>query len=683
MLRILLVLLAATLITPASGDPMLTVDSMPRVLFTGDSQTCGRNLGIDFPQLLEPLFPMRVINTAVGGSNSSALLRAMTGGTIRIAKGDRVLHGVKVRWGMGPFPGQGITVSGQRYTIDFIDEHPGTPDTEIHLVEAAVESYEGKDYAIDPGWDHRVARWQPDVVVLMYINDGTMPPNKREDWREMIRRIRSMGAVPVLMSPIPVDDARQGGNHPGDNHRRVAQNAAAIRGIAESEKCWFVDVYHLTFALDPVLRTIIQDGIHPDTDGQTVILDGLSWVFREMGLPTARPFIKGWQIDEPAQALAPDHPGVPLRTAQPDHPNPKRQLTEGFSVAAFRRWDEYGLLARPDGHSLPFAKSLLLRVGAAEDETPTHLQLKGTGIRQVLFPVGGRLVPGPMESDKAGLHQVTLPAGAVVDDAFRVVLESDGDGGIDWFAVRTNGPDTPKWKAPDNQYREYRVEADHTRAGNLVTNPGCRTDDAWELAEGTVFNRAFTREVGPLGFVGKTRGRLATLGEPGPARAYDTLRVTGSALGNNGAFRIRQKQEDGRFVIRRRNKDMETGLAATLEHSDGCPLVPGDSCIELPSSDAAAEQQLVVPAGTKRLRISFFHRVWDDQRLGTRDVPTAPARVVLSGAGFSREFAAPPSFQWRKFTTEIPAPVGKLTLRLLGRPDGRQLFTGFAIHAVE
>lgn len=662
---------------------MLTTDSMPRILFTGDSQTCGRNLGIDFPQLLEREFPIRVINTAVGGSNSSALLRPMTGGEIRIDKGDHVLHGVKVLWGMGPFPGQGITVAGQRYTIDFIDEHPGTPDTEIHLVEAALASYVGEDYAIDPGWDHRVARWQPDVVVLMYINDGPMPPSKREDWREMIRRIRGMGAVPVLMSPIPMDDARQGGNHPGDNDETVAQNAAAVREIALSEKCWFVDVYTLTLALDPALRTIIQDGIHPDTDGQTVILDGLRWVFREMGLPAARPFIKGWQIDDPAQALDPAHPGLPLRTAQPDHPDPEHQLTQGFSIAAFRRWDEYGLLARPDGQSLPFGKSLVFHVGVGEGATVTQLHLKADGIRQAFAQVGDRLVPAPLESDKAGLYQVTLPAGAMTDGTFRVVLESSGEGMLDWFAVPTNGPDTSKWKAPDNQYREYRVEPDHERPGNLAENPDFRGDGGWVLHEGAVYNRPFTVAAGALAFSAEHGSRLATLAGASPARAYDLLRVEGSANGNDGAFRIRQALGEGRFLTRRRNQGEETGLTATLEHNDGCALVAGGACIELPSAKSTAEQSLEIPVGGTRLRVSFFHRVWDDQRLGTRDVPAAPARITLGGPGFSRELAAPPSFQWRKFTTEITVPTGTLTVRLLGRPDGRQLFTGFAIHATE
>jgi hypothetical protein len=658
---------------------MLTVDSMPRVLFTGDSQTCGRNLGIDFPQILEPEFPIRVINTAVGGSNSSALLRPMTGGTVRLAQGDRVLYGVNVRWGMGPFPGQGIVVAGQRYTIDFIDEHPRTPNTEIHLVEPAVASYEGTDYAVDPGWDHRVAQWQPDVVVLMYINDGTMPPPKREDWREMIRRIRAMGAVPVLMSPIPVDDARQGGDHPGDNHRRVAQNAAAIRGIAESEKCWFVDVYNLTFALDPALRTIVHDGIHPDTDGQTVILDGLRWVFREMGLPEARPFVKGWYVETPDQALADQIPGTPLRTAQPDHPDPDHQLTEGFSIAAFRRWDEYGLLAKPDGHSLPFTQSLAFRVGLPNGAETRSCHLKGTGIQQAFACVGAKLVSLAMASDEAGLYQIDLPAEAVVDGEFRLVLEGDGKANLDWFAVAADGPDAPRWRAPDNEYREYRIEADHLQAGNRVVNPAFRTDEGWTLRNGAALNRPFARPVGPLAFADEQRSRLVTLADPGPARAYDLLRVSGSTKGNDEAFRIRQTLGESRFLTRRRNKGAEPGLAAILEHNDGCRLVPGGSCLELPTPASVAEQTVSLPAGTTRVGLSLFHRVWDDQRLGTRDVPTAPARIVLASAGAPRELAAPSSFQWRKFTVDVPVSGAAATLRLLGREGGRQLYTGVAV----
>ena len=644
----------------ARGDTMITVDSMPRVLFTGDSQTCGRNLAIDFPQLLEREFPIRVINTAVGGSNSSALLRPMTGGSVRIAQGDRVLHGVDVRWGMGPFPGQGIAIAGRRYTVDFIHEHPGTPDTEIHLVEPAAESYEGGDYAIDPGWEHRVARWRPAVVVLMYINDGTMPPPKRDDWREMIRRIRDMGAVPVLMSPVPIDDARQGGNHPGDNHRRVAQNAAAVRGLAEAEKCWFVDVYHLTFALDPALRAVIHDGIHPDTDGQTVILDGLRWVFREMGLAAARPSIKGWLEGDPTQ---------PLRTAQPDHPDPDRQLTEGFSVAAFRRWDEYGLLAQPDGDALPFAGRLLFDIAAPAGAVPTHILLKAEGLRQASVRVGDRLVPLPLANEAA------IPAEAAADGRFRLVLE--GDGSLDWLAVRSSGPEAPRWRAPDHEYRQYRIEAACLRPGNLLANADCLADTGWILRDGAAYNRPCERPVGTVELLAENGGRLAVVADPGPARAYDLLRIEGSAHGNDGAFRIRQTLAPGRFLVRRRSIRAESGLPATLEHDDGCAIVPGGACLELPA-DASAEQTFAAPGG--RVRVEIFHRVWDDQRLGTRDVPTAPARLVLSGPGFVRELAAPASFQWRQFVAELDIPAGPAVLRLLGRADGRQLFTGLAIH---
>ena len=296
---ILCVTMVSTTLMPASAAPThtLTVASMPTVVFTGDSQSCGRNLAIDFPQLISRIIPARVINTAVGGSNSSALLYPMKGGTVRVKKGEHVLHGEKVRWGMGPFPGMTVVVNGERYTLDHVDEHPRTPDTEMYLTQPARADYEGDDHYVEPGWEVRVARHEPDVVCLMFINDGTMPESKQDDWREMIRRIRAMGAVPVLMSPVPVDCAAEGGNHPGDN-TKYARNAAAVRALAESEKCWFIDVLNVYFALDPGLRGLVRDGIHPDTDGSTLIVNGLRWVFEQMGLMDARPFVKGWALEE-------------------------------------------------------------------------------------------------------------------------------------------------------------------------------------------------------------------------------------------------------------------------------------------------------------------------------------------------------------------------------------------------
>jgi len=119
----------------ASAQPRhpFAVSSMPTVVFTGDSQSCGRNLAIDFPQLVSRSLPVRVINTAVGGSNSSALLYPMKGGTVRVTRGEKVLHGENVRWGTGPFPGMKVTVAGETYTIDHIDEHPPTRNAELYL----------------------------------------------------------------------------------------------------------------------------------------------------------------------------------------------------------------------------------------------------------------------------------------------------------------------------------------------------------------------------------------------------------------------------------------------------------------------------------------------------------------------------------------------------------------------
>jgi hypothetical protein len=207
----------------------ITVDSMVKIVFTGDSQSCGRNLAIDFPQLVSRLIPARVINTAVGGSNSDALLKPMTGGRVRIRKGENILYGENVSWGMGPYPGMKVTVNGETYTMDHVVEHPKRV-AELHLCEPARADYEGTDCVVEPGWEVRVARHKPDVVCLMYINDGDMPEAKQANWREMIRRIREMGAVPVLMSPVPVDDSAHGGNHPGSN-QRYAKNAETVREI--------------------------------------------------------------------------------------------------------------------------------------------------------------------------------------------------------------------------------------------------------------------------------------------------------------------------------------------------------------------------------------------------------------------------------------------------------------------
>ena len=57
-----------------AGQLKVDVNVMPRIIFTGDSQTCGCVGAMDYAQMLAREIPLRVFNRAVGGSNTSHLL---------------------------------------------------------------------------------------------------------------------------------------------------------------------------------------------------------------------------------------------------------------------------------------------------------------------------------------------------------------------------------------------------------------------------------------------------------------------------------------------------------------------------------------------------------------------------------------------------------------------------------
>jgi len=681
----------------ASAQPRhpFAVSSMPTVVFTGDSQSCGRNLAIDFPQLVSRSLPVRVINTAVGGSNSSALLYPMKGGTVRVTRGEKVLHGENVRWGTGPFPGMKVTVAGETYTIDHIDEHPPTRNAELYLCEPARADYHGADCVVEPGWEVRVASHKPAVVCLMFINDGALPATKQDDWREMVRRTRELGAVPVLMSPVAVDDSAAGGGHPGDN-RKVLKNARAVAALAASERCWFVDVTNLYFALDPGFRGVVHDGIHPDTDGSTLIVNGLQWVFAQMGLTDARPFVRGWRLSPTDTTMeggaddcrsvprAPNHESAAFRTAQPDHPDPDHQETAGFSLAAIRRNDDYGLIAELDGEGVPLGGGLMFRCGLPRGAAPTSVNVRLATMAATLVQVWFWL-PGENRWSEASIstegdwRAAALPAAALQGGEFAVRISGSVGGALDALAGGDAGGALGRWHPSEAEPSAYRLTSDHSRTDNLVRNADFAAGsigmaDGWKLTGGAAPNRPFRRQVRSVAFIDERDLRLMELKGAEGAREFDLLEVAGSAESNDGAYRILHLVGDGRVRVRKRAKAAETGLQAEWVHDDGCGLVPGGCCLEV-AGEGAAKTTVALPGNVSRIQVSLFYRVFDPSRLGTRDVPDREARLsFLFRDSAGAQLGAPwevadltCSYQWQKAEMSHAVPTGSRTVDLVLR----------------
>ncbi len=677
----------------------ITTASMPTVVFTGDSQSCGRGLAIDFPQLVSHALPARVFNTAVGGSNSDALLHPMTGGTARATAGSDVIDGQGVKWGAGPFPGQTVVIAGERYTIDHVDEFPKEKRVELHLTEPAHVDYEGTDHQVEPGWDVRVARYQPDVVCWMFINDGDMSSAKQENWRKMIRRTRELGAVPVLMSPVPVDGVEEGGVHPSNNGAKEAAAGVAAE-LARAQRCWFIDVYRLYRALDPTLRGVARDGIHPDTDGVTLVVNALHQIFEQMGLHGARPFIKGWVVEGEDASLPQllDGGARPLRIAQPDHPDAETQDEAGFTLEALRRNDEYGLIEAADGESLAIGRGLVFRVGLPADHDPAKVVLRWNATESATARVWlpGEAAWHPLPAvDADGWEAAAIPPEAVEDGLLHVGIgEGSAGAALDGLAVdvvfdAAVADAAAAWQPSDVKPSAYSLASDHNRAGNLVSNPAFskgKPEDAqhWVLGGDAAVNCPWKAPLKAVSFTDEKDKQLVVLAGGEAARPFDWIQVPHSTKGNGGLFRIRSVADDGTVHVRRRRKAVEFGMRGTLHHDDGCGFVAGGCNVEV-RGEGIAQAEIALPDGEPQLHLSLFHRVYDPEALGSRDVPGREARVTVTFRDAAGSVGEPwvsdelvGSYQWQKAVWACPIPAGSTSAVVeLGSRSGQAIqYTG-------
>lgn len=138
-------------------------------------------------------------------------------------------------------------------------------------------------------YDWRVGRFHPDVVsVMMGMNDcryGTAGlPRFSAQLKELIRRVRAQGAVPVLNSTTQIDttqpDARGLAALPAYN--------AAIRAVAREEHVIYVDHWTSWVAEHPRLNVSgswLANAIHPGPLGHRQI--AVAWL-KAVGLYDSR-----------------------------------------------------------------------------------------------------------------------------------------------------------------------------------------------------------------------------------------------------------------------------------------------------------------------------------------------------------------------------------------------------------
>ncbi|MBS1675661.1 MAG: SGNH/GDSL hydrolase family protein [Actinobacteria bacterium] len=125
-------------------------------------------------------------------------------------------------------------------------------------------------------FDRRVATWNPQIVTLMIgTNDcsdaGVFPVITPEEFgssvAEFVRRVRGIGAIPVLLTPPVIDVA----NAP--ERARIAAFAQAIRDVAATEETVLVDQFARFTELGNgrVPWGLLNDPFHPNAAGHEAL----------------------------------------------------------------------------------------------------------------------------------------------------------------------------------------------------------------------------------------------------------------------------------------------------------------------------------------------------------------------------------------------------------------------------
>ncbi|WP_435748697.1 SGNH/GDSL hydrolase family protein [Microbacterium sp. PMB16] len=136
-------------------------------------------------------------------------------------------------------------------------------------------------------FERRVAAWRPDVVTLMIgTNDSTTewldPPIEVAAFAgsiaEFVRRVRGLGAIPVLQTPPTIDLLH------APDRARIGEFAQAIRDVAEREGVILVD-QHARFedfsagtgpGNERMPWGLLDDAFHPGAAGHALLALGLA-----------------------------------------------------------------------------------------------------------------------------------------------------------------------------------------------------------------------------------------------------------------------------------------------------------------------------------------------------------------------------------------------------------------------
>ena len=142
-------------------------------------------------------------------------------------------------------------------------------------------------------FDRRVADWSPQIVTLMIgtndcaVTDGAPrvePVEFGHAVGDFVSRVRSLGAVPVLQTPPPVDAAN------AQTRSRIGDFAQAVRDVAQAQAQGTILVDHfaqfLSLGGEDLPWALLGDPFHPGALGHAALTVELARVLGFENAPT-------------------------------------------------------------------------------------------------------------------------------------------------------------------------------------------------------------------------------------------------------------------------------------------------------------------------------------------------------------------------------------------------------------
>ncbi len=698
-MRIVLVIAMLLAAVPLMGAAIrVDVNVMPRVVFTGDSQTCGRVGALDYPQMISWEMPVRVFNTAVGGTNTKHLVSETTGGTAEVSAGERVVTGRNVSWYAGPYPGQTIRLGAFQYVIDRIETLDYNKQiVNLWLTEPAREDFAGANYAIEAGWRVRIAERKPDYACFMYsVNDSG---GNSEDFcarlHDMLNRTRAVGAQPIFLSGFPYIDKFRGGSHPGDN-AKVLVRANDLRAFCHQHRIPFGDIFHTLMTLDEHCASVWVDTVHPTTDGSLPAIKALRHIFHEIGLAQNPYYVRGYRA--PEGLAAPNESLAPFTTGQPDYTAQNVFNDNLFDLAAIKARDEYGLIAAADGDTVRSDTPIILKfgVGALDKIDSAHAQVLVASQTVVhVFdwtPMAWRTLAEGHGNIQAPLSS-SLLENVCRDSAVWLALTSRDTLALDYAALSIQGdlaPYKPRpvadpvvWPQPDET--QWTATDNFIANASLAQAAGHDPDNWVRVGDSARYLPCGAVATGSGAFAGKQR--LNLFKSPGQrftqrVRPLDVLTTRGATHDATERFLIAKVLDDETIELRRFPKSQPADLMFDIVRSAGCAAVPGGGIIQCRGDSAWQTNVAGIQPG--QYSLSFFFRAYDPPNMTAKHRPGRLAHVLITRDSTKETLSTSgyldTTFHWQRAAVEFTMPrADTVTIRVSARTDTPVEYTGFSL----